>query len=78
MRNLIIPFAVALIALSTDALSVSSEAMQRRGGGKGRPGGKGRGSCEDRVERLAEKFCDEGDTACADEAANLCLIEDRC
>lgn len=77
MRNLIIPFAVALIALSTDALSVSSE-LQRRGGGKGRPGGKGGRSCEDRAAKAAEKFCADGDTACADEVANLCLIEDHC
>ena len=49
---------------------------QMKGQGKGRPKGRGRKSCEERVENIIERYCTEQD--CEDEGNAICEEENTC
>ena len=81
MKNLFVPFAVAILGEAAMAVTMSSDLsdninddflmLAERDGDR-------TGNCEARTNELADELCDDGDASCREEITGMCGIMDRC
>ena len=79
MKNLFVPFAVAILGEAAMAVTMPSDLSDNINDDFLMLAEQDRtGKCETRTTELADELCDDGDASCAEEITGMCGIWDRC
>ena len=79
MKNLFVPFAVAILGEAAMAVTMPSDLSDNINDDFLMLAEQDRtGKCEERANDLADDLCDDGDASCVEEITGMCGIWDRC